>query len=501
MVKLNKGNSIFIAGFIILIFVLSSAGLLFNAPASITAQPKNVVYENGKLYTITQIAVTSEVSVNYDMIGGSKTLPNGTTIEPKTKVETFAISAQKPRCIYGLTSESVKLPGTDIVLYEKYRISNDYRRYHIVQVKNVNTGKFVNVDAYDSQTQGVSLADTDGTGFAKIDAIGGWSGSYDCISGSGLVVVKAKDGSPRVFSSYDYDKSLALKLSTCSPYNVPACLSAIDSIRYGEGLQTLDTWSNRYVLSAFSNGNTNLTAIGNSLGTPAVIITADQDYFESVWYSSVTPPEAPEIIGFSNNEGLEGKTTSYVIYIKNPSEFTKSYTTTVTAKYGSVSPYNPVFSNVASGADASTTFKYTAPSTITSDINEEFTIKVCDNQIAQFTGQACATQTYARTVKDSGILPSPVKVCGDNICSSEIGENTYTCPADCGNTPTPTCENKLEVYEGGECVCIPGYIAKYDVDTGVMTCVKPTSDNTLLLIGIAVLIMGVGAYMLMNKRK
>jgi hypothetical protein len=513
MLKLSQPQKIMIILLIAFIFILPFTNIL-GSPGTIISQSsvvlKNELRGDGKLYTISTISIDTDTNLEYVMMGATKTLPDGTKIVTGG-LEMFYIKANKPECKYQLKANPIKVGDT--ILFNYYTFNSVPSRSQVIDIKNMH-GKSIQVSAYDYTDK--ILPDSDGKGFASVRPQGTWQGEKDCVGDiSNKVIVVDKNGYPRVLQADAWQYEIASKIgSYCTnPLFLITgdCQRNIENIRYGTNLPShiyspgWNVYEKMMVNPSNAELKTQLVGTINSVGNPVIVITADEDYFESVRYAPGSDIVTPEIISFSNNEALEETITSYLLIVKNPSLSEKTFSVKITPKYGSVSQTSYQL-KIAGGQQYKQTIIYSAPS-VTSNVQEVFTIEVCDNwQVPS--ASKCSVRTETRTIKNNdAIIPiTNVKKCGDNVCSAEIGETKSSCPQDCGNEPTPTptsckeIDNSIYSSDAKDCVCSVGFDTKYNPNTGKMYCEKPQDIYGLVLVILGALILGVVVYTTLIKK-
>jgi hypothetical protein len=515
MLKLSQPQKIMIILLIAFLFVLPYTNILFQSASIVLASSSNVNLGNdGLVYTITTILLDKPIDATYTMIGESKTLNDGTQVKP-TVSRMLNIKAENPTCKYILKPEIVKIPGTDTIIYEKYILSPSFERSQKIIVSDISGNKVIG-DAFKKSTNILKNVYNDGK--IEISFGGSTTGALECPSGD-FIVLKDKNDNPKVFNRVNYNDWVFIRLGICTNpiilaqyvvYNQGLCADAINSVKYGDGIETVDFGSKEFskleLLPKNSQTKTEMVGTGNidSFGMPIITLTADERYFNSVRISPSSQEVEPTIVSISNNNPVENKQTSYLLIVNNPSIIDKKFYVEINAKYGSVSPSVSSI-ETKSNSDGTLTFFYTAPS-VNEDISEIFTIKACDIGLNNIKTK-CTTKTFTRTIRDDDtIIPVPSEYCGDNICQTWNGENKLTCSKDCGNEPTPTptsckeIDNSIYSSDAKDCVCSVGFDTKYNPNTGKMYCEKPQDIYGLVLVILGALILGVVVYTTLIKK-
>jgi hypothetical protein len=505
MDKDTKGKVIWA---VVVVALALAVYFFINQPQSIISQSNNVQFTNGKLYTLTYLSInTNNQSVAY-LAGGNYTYPNGTTITAK-KVSQIVFGQGNQYCRYTLAEKSDPVIGAiSLNLWKYYEIQSQSLTIPVDIWSNNNyEGTFDLAPVKNTKT----VQDIDGKGFATIEADGVTAQSV-CAPTSGLVVLNAH-GVPHVVLKSDYitnrDNNLnliaytgncavtcAVSVITSSYAQCKVCLTGYVDTLAGYNMPEDPNFNSYYSIKQFDSGYTTLTGIvaGSKIANPKVLITADQDFFDSVLYS-VPETTQPKIISFSNNQITEKTVGTYNVIIQNTGNIQDNYQWTVSSDYGTfASPSGTVM--ISAGSQLSLPLTFSAPyDSSTSDKTVNIVFKVCSNsQIPN--SQKCDTWTIQRTIKntDGQIIP-PAPVCGDTHCDASIGENTQTCSQDCKANAT-TCTIQNAEIQSGVCTCKAGYTIGYD-QNGSMTC-----TGGINLVQIAILgAIAVVAYLALKKSK
>lgn len=482
MASLTKNQIILILGIAVILGGAYLTGILEDImPFAVIGLSQNVeLGDDGKFYTIAQVSPASTDLATFKMKQGNQIAPDGTRVESNKEV-VVTLRPAIPKVNYRLNPKHVRIGGFTVYTYYELGIPEREQSIKVSTSTSTQECVFNNFDTIGRCT----IKDSDGKGFAEVSASGGFVAKEDIPQGN--LVVLNNNGVPRVVDKLDYQNSLAGIGFCFNPLTILQCQDALGSLSTGSSVPTVFAFSQYYQDLRFTDPSgtelkTKIAGVPKSqeLVRPVVIITAEENFFDSVRFSPEEELVTPQLVSFTSGDAAEGTTRNYILTVKNPSSAEKTFSGTMDVSLGAISPESFTIRNIPPYSQGQVTFTYTAPS-VSSKTPNTYTVEVCE--VAQ-TGSLCAGQSYSRNILDvpETIIPTipPVPYCGDGSCDLLIGETFVSCPSDCESEPPPTqvdcatIENSREY--AGECVCNSGFARVFDSTTGEMKCTEPEPD-------------------------
>jgi hypothetical protein len=376
-IKQKTKVTLFISLLAIGLILILSAGVL-NSIYSVSSVN---VGSDGKVYwVVTASADSIDEGYSFNYNPSKFTTPDGTSVTPKQALS-LSISKADSYCSYQIISGG----------FNYKLLSNAERTANVLIRDGFNPNNPVTLDA--TIVQSKPIQDSDGKGNLTIKTQGLLTGKTDCPPTENVAIVGT--GS----SLNPYEIVYKDRFTAFIPQKI-------------ENTQFISAFKVKPIITSTSiKGDI-------ELGSGVFIITADQDYFDSV---IVTPPKdvKPYVDLINVPELKQGQTGSMSVMIKNSESSEGNIVVKVLDTDSSITPSSQ---NTILKDTKTLYFNIKAINQVTQDTGK---IQVCGTN--QFGSSSCSDKSFTLNIVSSSVIIT--EKCGDGICQSN--ENSATCSSDC----------------------------------------------------------------------